>query len=271
MIYFEFEKFFVDLEGKVEELCVLVCKGEGVDFEKEVVGFDCKVEEMLCDLYKQFDFWCKMQVVCYFECLYCCDYIVGFFSEYIFLVGDRVFGEDYVVMGGFVWFCDVFCVIIGYEKGNDIKFCIMYNFGMVWFEGYCKVIWLMDIVDCFCLLVIMLVDIFGVYFGKGVEECGQFEVIVCLIEKCLQIGVLLILVVIGEGGLGGVVVFVIVNCIVMLEYLIYLVILFEGCVLILWKDVEKMCEVVNVLCLIVQDLKKLDVIDCIIFELMGGV
>lgn len=218
-----------------------------------------------------FIFWCKCQVVCYLECFYCKDYIEVLFMEYMLFVGDWNFVDDYVVMGGLVWFNDQFVVVIGYEKGNDIKFWIVWNFGMVCLEGYCKVICLMEMVDKFGFLIIVFVDISGVYSGKGVEECGQFEVIVCSIEKCLQVGVFVILIIIGEGGFGGVVVFVLVNKVVMLEYLVYLVILFEGCVLIFWKDVEKMCEVVEVLCLMVQDLLKLGVVDCIVIEFMGGV
>lgn len=206
---------------------------------------------MLKLMYDDLIVWWKCQVVWYLECLYCCDYIEILFIDYILFVGDCGFVDDYVVMGGLVCFNGCLVVVIGYEKGFDIKSWIEYNFGMVCFEGYCKVICLMDLVDCFGLLIIILVDILGVYLGKGVEECGQFEVIVCLIEKCLSVKVLLIFVIIGEGGFGGVVVFVIVNCVVMLEYLIYLVIIFEGCVLILWCDVEKMCEVVEVLCFIV--------------------
>lgn len=270
MTYLEFEKPLADLEGKAEELRALARKGEGVDLEKEAAALDKKSGEMLRDLYKQLDPWRKTQVARHPERPHCKDYIEALFTEYTPLAGDRAFGEDHAVMGGLARFRDTACVVIGHEKGNDTKSRITHNFGMARPEGYRKAIRLMDLADRFRLPVITLVDTPGAYPGKGAEERGQSEAIARSTEKCLQIGVPVVSVIIGEGGSGGAVAFATANRIAMLEHSIYSVISPEGCASILWKDAEKMRDAATALKLTAQDLKKLDVIDRIIPEPIGG-
>jgi acetyl-CoA carboxylase carboxyl transferase subunit alpha len=137
-------------------------------------------------------------------------------------------------------------------------------------EGYRKAIRLMEMADNFGLPVITLVDTPGAYPGKGAEERGQSEAIARSTEKCLQIGVPLISVVIGEGGSGGAVAFATANRLAMLEHSVYSVISPEGCASILWKDSEKMREAAEALRLTAQDLLKLGVADTIINEPLGG-
>ena len=270
MTYLEFEKPLADIEGKAEELRALARKGEGVDLEKEAAALDKKAGDMLRDLYKQLDPWRKTQVARHPERPHCRDYIDQLFSEYTPLAGDRAFGEDHAVMGGLARFRDKPCVIIGHEKGNDTKSRIAHNFGMARPEGYRKAIRLMDMADRFRLPVITLVDTPGAYPGKGAEERGQSEAIARSTQKCLEIGVPLVSVIIGEGGSGGAVAFATANRILMLEHSIYSVISPEGCASILWKDAEKMREAAEALRLTAQDLKKLGVIDTIVPEPLGG-
>ena len=270
MTYLEIEQPLADIEGKAEELRVMARKGEGVDLEKEAAALDKKAGDMLRDLYKQLDPWRKTQVARHPERPHCKDYIDQLFTEYTPLAGDRAFGEDHAVMGGLARFRDMPCVIIGHEKGNDTKSRIARNFGMARPEGYRKAIRLMDMADRFRLPVITLVDTPGAYPGKGAEERGQSEAIARSTEKCLQIGVPLVSVIIGEGGSGGAVAFATANRIAMLEHSIYSVISPEGCASILWKDAEKMREAAEALRLTAQDLKKLGVIDTIVPEPLGG-
>ena len=270
MTYLEFEKPLADIEGKAEELRVMARKGEGVDLEKEAAALDKKAGDMLRDLYKQLDPWRKTQVARHPERPHCKDYIDQLFTEYTPLAGDRAFGEDHAVMGGLARFRDKPCVIIGHEKGNDTKTRIAHNFGMARPEGYRKAIRLMDMADRFRLPVITLVDTPGAYPGKGAEERGQSEAIARSTQKCLEIGVPLVSVIIGEGGSGGAVAFATANRIAMLEHSIYSVISPEGCASILWKDAEKMREAAEALRLTAQDLKKLGVIDTIVPEPLGG-
>ena len=270
MTYLDFEKPLADIEGKAEELRALGQKGEGVDVEKEAAALDKKAGTLLKDLYGSLDPWRKTQVARHPERPHCRDYINALFTEYTPLAGDRAFGDDHAVMGGLARFNDAPCVVIGHEKGNDTKSRIQHNFGMARPEGYRKAIRLMDMADRFNLPVITLVDTPGAYPGKGAEERGQSEAIARSTEKCLQIGVPLVSVIIGEGGSGGAVAFATANRILMLEHSIYSVISPEGCASILWKDAEKMREAAEALRLTAQDLKKLGIIDRIVPEPLGG-
>ena len=270
MTYLEFEKPLADLEGKAEELRALARKGESVDLEKEAAALDRKAEVLLRDLYRGLDPWRKTLVARHPDRPHCTDYIAALFSEWTPLAGDRTFGDDNAVMGGLARFRDRPVVVIGHEKGNDTKSRIFRNFGMARPEGYRKAIRLMDMADRFGLPVITLVDTPGAYPGKGAEERGQSEAIARSTEKCLQIGVPLIGVIIGEGGSGGAVAFATADRVAMLEHSIYSVISPEGCASILWKDADKMREAAEALRLTAQDLKKLGVIDAIIPEPVGG-
>src|SRR5690606_15873142 len=180
-------------------------------------------------------------------------------TEYKPLAGDRTFGDDHAVMGGVARFNDTPCVVIGHEKGSDTKSRLHHNFGMARPEGYRKAIRLMELADRFGLPVVTLVDTPGAYPGKGAEERGQSEAIARSTEKCLQIGVPLVSVIIGEGGSGGAVAFATANRIAMLEHSIYSVISPEGCASILWKDAEKMKEAAEALRLTAGDLFALGV------------
>ena len=270
MTYLDFEKPLADIEGKAEELRNMAEKDKAVDVEKEAAALDKKAGALLKELYGGLDPWRKAQVARHPERPHCSDYIAALFSEYTPLAGDRAFGDDHAVMGGLARFNDRPCVVIGHEKGSDTKSRIERNFGMARPEGYRKAIRLMDMADRFNLPVITLVDTPGAYPGKGAEERGQSEAIARSTEKCLQIGVPLISVIIGEGGSGGAVAFATANRILMLEHSIYSVISPEGCASILWKDAEKMREAAEALRLTAQDLKKLGIIDGIVAEPVGG-
>lgn len=271
MVYLDFEKPLADIEAKAEELRAMARKGEGaVDVEKEATALDAKARDILRDLYGALDPWRKTLVARHADRPHCSDYISALFTEYTPLAGDRAFGDDHAVMGGLARFNDMPCVVIGHEKGNDTKSRIHHNFGMARPEGYRKAIRLMDMAHRFRLPVITLVDTPGAYPGKGAEERGQSEAIARCTMKCLEIGVPLVSVIIGEGGSGGAVAFATANRIAMLEHSIYSVISPEGCASILWKDADKMRDAAEALRLTAQDLKKLGVIDRIIAEPMGG-
>jgi acetyl-CoA carboxylase carboxyl transferase subunit alpha len=270
MNYLEFEKPLAEIEGKAEELRAMARAGSGMDVGREAEALDRKAETALRDLYKTLTPWQKCQVARHPDRPHCKDYIDALFVEFTPLAGDRNFAEDHAVMGGLARFNDMPVMVIGHEKGNDTKTRIERNFGMARPEGYRKAIRLMDIADRFSLPVITLVDTPGAYPGKGAEERGQAEAIARSTSKCLEIGVPLISVVIGEGGSGGAVAFATANRIAMLEHSIYSVISPEGCASILWKDAEKMREAAEALRLTAQDLQRLGVVDRIIKEPMGG-
>ncbi|MFZ1660657.1 MAG: acetyl-CoA carboxylase carboxyltransferase subunit alpha [Paracoccaceae bacterium] len=270
MNYLEFEKPLAEIEGKAEELRTLARKSEGMNVDKEASALDRKASDMLKDLYKNLDPWRKCQVARHPDRPHCVDYINALFTEFTPLAGDRGFADDHAVMGGLARLNDQPIMVIGHEKGNDTKSRIERNFGMARPEGYRKAIRLMDMADRFSLPVVTLIDTPGAYPGKGAEERGQAEAIARSTQKCLDVGVPLVSVIIGEGGSGGAVAFATANRILMLEHSIYSVISPEGCASILWKDSEKMREAAAALRLTAQDLLKLGVIDQIVKEPLGG-
>ncbi|MEM1079672.1 MAG: acetyl-CoA carboxylase carboxyltransferase subunit alpha [Pseudomonadota bacterium] len=268
--YLDFEKPLAEIEGKAEELRAVARTSGTMDIEKEVSALDRKAEQLLADLYADLSPWQKCLVARHPGRPHCMDYINELFEEYTPLAGDRNFADDHAVMGGLARFNDRPVVVIGHEKGHDTKTRIERNFGMARPEGYRKAIRLMDMAHRFGLPVLTLVDTPGAYPGKGAEERGQSEAIARATEKCLQIGVPLISVIVGEGGSGGAVAFATANRVAMLEHSIYSVISPEGCASILWKDAEKMREAAEALRLTAQDLHTLGVVDRIIPEPVGG-
>jgi acetyl-CoA carboxylase carboxyl transferase subunit alpha len=270
--YMEFEKPLAELEGKAEELRAIARESEDqdMDISAEAAALDAKAAVMLKDLYRSLTPWRKCQVARHPERPHCQDYVKAMFTDFTPLAGDRNFADDHAVIGGLARFNDQPVMVIGHEKGNDTKSRIERNFGMARPEGYRKAARLLDLADRFKLPVITLVDTAGAYPGKGAEERGQSEAIARATEKCLQIGVPLISVIIGEGGSGGAVAFATANRVAMLEHSIYSVISPEGCASILWKDAEKMREAAEALRLTAQDLKQLGVTDRIIPEPLGG-
>ncbi|MEM7472341.1 MAG: acetyl-CoA carboxylase carboxyltransferase subunit alpha [Pseudomonadota bacterium] len=268
--YLDFEKPLADIEGKAEELRAMARQNEDMDIEKEASALDEKAIKMMADLYKDLTPWRKCQVARHPDRPHCKDYIEALFDEYTPLAGDRNFADDHSVMGGLARLNGTPLVVIGHEKGHDTKTRIERNFGMARPEGYRKAIRLMDLAHRFNLPVVTLVDTPGAYPGKGAEERGQSEAIARSTQKCLELGVPLISVIIGEGGSGGAVAFATANRVAMLEHSIYSVISPEGCASILWKDAEKMREAAEALRLTAQDLQKLGVCDEIIPEPIGG-
>ena len=268
--YLDFEKPLAEIEGKAEELRAMARQNEEMDVEKEAENLDRKAQDILVDLYKNLTPWRKCQIARHPERPHCRDYIKALFPEFVSLAGDRNFADDQAVIGGLARFGDEPIVVIGHEKGSDTKSRIERNFGMARPEGYRKAIRLMELADKFGLPVITLVDTPGAYPGKGAEERGQSEAIARSTEKCLQIGVPLISIIIGEGGSGGAVAFATANKVAMLEHSVYSVISPEGCASILWKDAEKMREAAEALRLTAEDLYSLGISDQIIEEPVGG-
>ncbi len=266
--YLDFEKQLADLEGKAGELRAMA-EADG-DVAEQAKALDDKAKARLKQLYKALSPWQKCQVARHPERPHCRDYVAELFTEFTPLAGDRNFADDHAVMGGLARLEGRPVVVIGHEKGHDTKTRLEHNFGMARPEGYRKAIRLMDLADRFRLPVVTLIDTPGAYPGKGAEERGQSEAIARSTQKCLQLGVPMVSVVVGEGGSGGAVGLATANRVAMLEHSVYSVISPEGCASILWKDSDKMREAAEALRLTAQDLRKLGVIDLIIPEPVGG-
>ena len=267
--YLDFEKPIAELESKVSELKGLE-GGEGVSISEEIKKLEQKAKAALVDTYGKLTPWQKTQVARHPDRPHCLDYVKALIEDFTPRAGDRYFAEDEAVMGGLGRFRGKPVVIIGHEKGSDTEGRIRHNFGMARPEGYRKAVRLMDMADKFNLPVITLVDTAGAYPGIGAEERGQAEAIARSTDKCLELGVPIIAVVIGEGGSGGAVAIATANRILMLEHSIYTVASPEAAASILWRDSTKAIDAATNMKITAQDLIGLKLIDAIIAEPTGG-
>jgi acetyl-CoA carboxylase carboxyl transferase subunit alpha len=267
--FLDFEKPIADLEGAIMELRHRG-DGDGVDIAEEVSRLQVKVERQLRATYARLTPWQRVQVARHPERPHALKYIEGLIGEYTPLAGDRAFAEDAAIVGGLGRFRGRACVVIGQEKGDDTDSRIRHNFGMVKPEGYRKAQRLMKLADRFGLPVITFVDTAGAYPGVDAEARGQAEAIARSIEVCLEVGVPLVSLVIGEGGSGGAVALAAANRVLMMEHAVYSVITPEGCASILWRSAENAQDAAEALRLTSDDLKKLGVCDAVVAEPLGG-
>jgi acetyl-CoA carboxylase carboxyl transferase subunit alpha len=267
--FLDFEKPIADLEGAIMELRHRG-NGEGVDIAEEVSRLQAKVERQLRATYAKLTPWQRVQVARHPERPHALRYIETLITEYTPLAGDRAFAEDAAIVGGLGRFRGRPCLVIGQEKGDDTESRIRHNFGMVKPEGYRKAQRLMKLADRFALPVITFVDTAGAYPGVDAEARGQAEAIARSIEVCLELGVPLVSLVIGEGGSGGAVALAAANRVLMMEHAVYSVITPEGCASILWRSADAAQEAAEALRLTSDDLKKLGVCDTVIPEPLGG-
>ena len=267
--FLEFEKPIAELERKIGELRQ-ISDGGDVDVVDEIIRLEKKLNDLLRSTYGSLNAWQRTLVARHPQRPHFNDYIDGFIDDFTPLAGDRGFAEDEAIVGGLGRFRGQSVVVIGTEKGRDTESRIKHNFGMARPEGYRKAIRLMKLADRFGLPVITLVDTSGAYPGVGAEERGQAEAIARSTQACLQLGVPLVAVVVGEGGSGGAVALATGNRVIMYEHAIYSVISPEGCASILWRTSDKAEDAANALKLTAPDLKGLGVIDRIVDEPLGG-
>lgn len=267
--FLDFEKPIAALESRIIELRETADEGS-LDIESEIAKLQAKSAKMLSDTYAKLTPWQKTQVARHPERPHFKDYVAGLFDEFIPLGGDRNFGDDQAIIGGFAKIGDMRLVVIGHEKGDDTESRLRHNFGMGKPEGYRKAIRLMDVADRFSLPVVTLVDTSGAFPGVSAEERGQAEAIARSTEKCLSLGVPMVAVIVGEGGSGGAVALAAAERVLMLEHAVYSVISPEGCASILWRTGDKADVAADAMKITAQNLKKLGVIDRIVKEPVGG-
>ena len=268
--YLDFEKPVAELEAKVEELRAMGEAGNAVAISEEINRLESKAALALQELYSELTPWQKTQVARHPQRPHCLDYIAGLVSNFIALAGDRKFGDDPAIVGGFGRFRGESVCIIGHEKGSDTESRLKHNFGMARPEGYRKAVRLMDMADRFGIPVISLVDTAGAYPGIGAEERGQAEAIARSTETCLSLGVPNVAVILGEGGSGGAIAIAAANRVLMLEHAIYSVISPEGAASILWRDTAKAQEAATNMKITAQDMVRFGVIDSVVPEPTGG-
>jgi acetyl-CoA carboxylase carboxyl transferase subunit alpha len=268
--YLDFEKPVAEIEAKLEELRALDAPDSAAAIGEEIARLEVKAAQTLRDLYAGLTPWQKTQVARHPDRPHCLDYVAALFTDFVPLAGDRKFGDDDAIVGGFGRFHSESVCIIGHEKGSGTEERLKHNFGMARPEGYRKAERLMQMADRFGIAVISLVDTPGAYPGIGAEERGQAEAIARSTQACLDLGVPNVAVIVGEGGSGGAIAIATANRVLMLEHAIYSVISPEGAASILWRDTAKAQDAATGMKITAQDMIRFGVIDQIVTEPIGG-
>ena len=267
--YLEFEKPLAALEARIAELRTMAADGD-VDLASEIARLEKKSAALLSSTYGALTPWQKTQVARHPMRPHFVDYVRLAFTEFMPLGGDRYFGEDEAILGGFARLDGRRVMLIGHEKGHDTATRIRHNFGMGKPEGYRKAIRLMELAGRFGLPVVTLVDTSGAFPGVEAEERGQAEAIARSTEACLSLPVPMVSVIVGEGGSGGAVALASAERVLMLEHSVYSVISPEGASSILWRTPEKAPDAAEAMKVTAQHLERLGVIDRIVPEPVGG-
>ena len=267
--FLDFEKPIAELQTRIEELEATAAEGS-VDITAEIGRLHVKSNQLLRTTYAKLTPWQKTQVARHPERPHFKDYVAGLFEDFLPLAGDRAFGDDQAILGGFATFRGARLMVIGHEKGDDTASRLRHNFGMGKPEGYRKAIRLMLLADRIGLPVVTLVDTSGAFPGVQAEERGQAEAIARSTATCLSLGVPMIACVVGEGGSGGAIALAAGNRVLMFEHAVYSVISPEGCASILWRTADQAPEAAAAMRVTAQDLHRLGVIDQIVPEPLGG-
>ena len=267
--FLTFEKNIADLEGKIEDL-KHISSNSDLNIAEEIGKLQNKVTDELMDTYSNLNPWQKVQVARHPDRPQFQDVIEHLIDGYLSLGGDRLFGNDNALTGGVGYFRGKKVLLLGIDKGKNTNDRVLRNFGMARPEGYRKAIRLIELANRFNLPVLSFVDTAGAYPGKGAEERGQAQAIASCVDACLKLNTPMISTILGEGGSGGAIALTSGNVILMFEHSIFSVISPEGCASILWRDASKANEAAKALKLTAKDMKKLNIIDEIIQEPLGG-
>ena len=265
----DFEKPIVELEAKIKEL-KRFSEEKDIDLSLEIKNLGSKLERMKKEIYSGLSPWQRVQIARHPSRPTTTDYINLIMDDFVPLHGDRLFGDDRAMVGGFATVDEKRVVILGHQKGKDTKENIMRNFGCAHPEGYRKAMRLMRLGERFGMPIICFVDTPGAYPGIGAEERGQAQAIAENIRDMFSLRTPVIVVVIGEGGSGGALGIGVGDRVLILEYGYYSVISPEGCAAILWKDGARAPDAAEVLKLTGQDLIKMGIIEGVIPEPLGG-
>jgi len=265
----DFEKPIIELEEKLADLKTH-SREHDVDFENEVRRMELKIEETKKQIYLNLTPWERVQIARHPARPYALDYLQLSFSDFLEIHGDRLFAEDRAMPGGFATVDGRRCVVIGHQKGRELKENIKRNFGCANPEGYRKALRLMRLAEKFGLPFVSLIDTPGAYPGIGSEERHISEAIAVNLREMMTLRTPIVSVIIGEGGSGGALGIGVADAVLMLQNAYYSVISPEGCAAILWKHRKHAPEAAAALKLTGEDLRELKIIDDVIPEPLGG-
>ena len=268
--YLDFEQGIAELEKRIDALQVSHDDHDELDISKELEQLQKKNKKLLEDTYKNLSAWQISQVARHPQRPYTLDYIANLFTDFVELHGDRAYADDPAIVGGLARFEGIPVMVIGHQKGRDVKERQYRNFGMPRPEGYRKAMRLFKLAEKFGLPTITLIDTPGAYPGIGAEERGQSEAIARNLYVMSELKTPILGVIIGEGGSGGALALGVVDQLLMLQYSTYSVISPEGCASILWKSASKAPEAAETLAITADRLKALGLVDVIVSEPLGG-
>ncbi len=267
--YLEFEQPIREIEEKIEKLSAAAASGK-TGAQGEVRKLRAKLAQVEHDLYQNLTPWQRTQLARHAQRPSTLDYISELTRDFLEFHGDRSFGDDRAIVGGFARFNDRTIMVIGHQKGRTLKERMQRNFGMPNPEGYRKALRLMKLAEKFNRPILTFIDTPGAYPGIGAEERGQAEAIARNLLVMSRLSVPIISVVIGEGGSGGALALGVSDRVLMLEHSVYSVISPEGCAAILWDNPAKIPDAASALKMTAKDLLQFGVIDDIVTEPIGG-
>jgi acetyl-CoA carboxylase carboxyl transferase subunit alpha len=268
--YLDFEQPIAELESQIEGLQLAHDANDALDVTKELTALKNKNKKLSEDIYSNLSAWQISQLARHPQRPYTLDYIQGMFTDFEELHGDRAYADDPAIVGGLARFEGQPVMVIGHQKGRDVKERQYRNFGMPRPEGYRKALRLFRLAEKFNIPIITLIDTPGAYPGIGAEERGQSEAIARNLYVMAELKTPIIGVIIGEGGSGGALALGVVDQLLMLQYGTYSVISPEGCASILYKSADKASVAAESLAITADRLKSLGLIDRVVSEPMGG-
>ena len=266
--YLDFEKPIREIEERLEKLASAGASRASV--QEETRKLKARLAQTEMELYSDLTPWQRTQLARHPQRPGILDYLNSFCRDFVELHGDRVFGDDQAIMGGFARFNGRSLMVIGHQKGRTLKERVQRNFGMPNPEGYRKALRLMKLAEKFACPILTFIDTPGAYPGIGAEERGQAEAIARNLLTMSRLRVPTLSVVVGEGGSGGALALAVADRVLMLEHAVYSVISPEGCAAILWDDPSKTQDAAAALKMTATDLYDAGVIDEVVPEPLGG-
>jgi acetyl-CoA carboxylase carboxyl transferase subunit alpha len=267
-VVLDFERPIVDLERKIEALVKV--SGDSAELRPQIAVLESRARDLQREIFADLSPWQQVQLSRHPGRPYTLDYVERLIDGFVELHGDRRFGDDPAIVGGFGFFEGMPVLLVGQQKGRSTKEKVQRNFGQPKPEGYRKALRLMDLAARMRRPIICLIDTQGAYPGLDAEERGQAEAIAKNLEVMAGLPVPIVCAVIGEGGSGGALALGVADRILMLEYSTYSVISPEGCASILWRDDAKKPEAAAAMKMTATDLVRLGIVDEIVPEALGG-
>ncbi|MBQ0756988.1 MAG: acetyl-CoA carboxylase carboxyltransferase subunit alpha [Amphritea sp.] len=267
--YLDFEQPIADLEAKIEELR-LVGDDNELNIEEEISKLQGKSRNLTKSLFSDLSEWQISQIARHPLRPHTLDYVKLIFDDFEEFHGDRHFADDQALIGGIARLEGRPVMIIGHQKGRDVKEKVRRNFGMPRPEGYRKALRLMEMAERFKMPILTFIDTPGAYPGIDAEERGQSEAIAFNLAAMSRLNTPIIATVVGEGGSGGALAIGVCDELMMLQYATYSVISPEGCASILWKSADKAPDAARAMGLTSDRLHALGLVDQIVDEPLGG-